>query len=193
MDSITLYSTAGYFSLYKILRYYNVNIEICDKILSTINSSSSVILSPYIPLNAVKIFAGYFIYDTGFLFSNRRLFKRTFYPFILHHLLSISMSYVLLTSESARDIILDLYKLEATVPIGNAIWLCRHYNIDDYRTRGLKILFLLMFGYYRVYYFFMVNYKYFKENKHMLLLFFSSSLWTVNFKWFLKIIRIALK
>jgi hypothetical protein len=191
MDGITI-SAFSYYGLSKYLLSKKYDFLIVDKILSTINSVNTVSFTPFFPKTTIKLFNGYMMYDFLNIILNKNMFKKNFKEYILHHACSISAGCAAMIY-NRTDIIMDFYKLEFTVPITNILWICHNYNIKNCNVTMLKILLLLTYSYYRIYYTLMLLYKYYNNNSNYLILFTTLSFCLLNINWYIKIIRIALK
>ena len=132
------------------------------------------------------------IYDFCHILNNINVYDKHYKEYLLHHISVILFG----TENSVMNNIKafqELVKVEITIPFMNTLWFCKKYNINNAYTKILKVIFFLLYSYYRIYNVFFYLYKSHKGNASYMvqLLFFCVGF--LNIKWYRSIVKIALK
>lgn len=138
---------------------------------------------------ACELFSGFLIYDIGHILFNMELYRKNnaYINYIIHHIACLSICLSELPT-LYPTIASNLLMLEITVPVGNLIWFTKHHHINKLYCSMLKLLYFMLFSYYRVYkllYLTIITIYDVKISGTIFLLFLSS----INMYWYVMLIK----
>ena len=191
---VTINTTLFYVCLSRYLSWFKKkDPEYAAYINSTINATLLIFTEQIDIDTRMSLFSGYLISDTIYLLCKTNPFHTKNQQFLVHHLFSLALTmstYPLIYPEITGNILL----VERTIPIANALWFLKHYNLKPTQnvkqiTKVLKVLFFTAFTYYRVIYLSFMSYHLTKMSIAMPVQLGMYSLCAMNMLWYKKLLK----
>jgi len=193
---VTVNTTLFYVCLSHYLSWFkNKDPEYAAYINSTINATLLIFTDQIDIGTRMSLFSGYLISDTIYLLCKKNPFHPKNQQFLVHHLFSLAgttSTYPIIYPEITGNLLL----VERTIPIANALWFLKHYNLKPTQnvkqiTKALKVLFFTAFTYYRVIYLSFMSYTCYKMSIAMPVQLGVYSICAINMMWYKKLLKMA--
>jgi hypothetical protein len=191
---VTVNTTLFYVCLSRYLSWFkNKDPEYAAYINSTINATLLICTEQIDIGTRMSLFGGYLISDTIYLLCKKTPFHPKNQQFFIHHLFSLALTtstYPLIYPEITGNLLL----VERTIPIANALWFLKHYNLKPTQnvkqiTKSLKVLFFTAFTYYRVIYLSFMSYTCYQMSIAMPVQLCVYSICAINMMWYKKLLK----